>query len=1375
MGDPNAFGTLELPCCSRYGRTRMADIMHARQTELVLESTEVRGWNDVYLLGCIDRRVTLYSQQVRALNLAAALVASKRVRPRQTVLVVGAGAGGLTCAAGLHRLGVRVKVLERAHEVMPLFQQGANRWMHPRVYDWPHDGWESPRAALPVLDWGHALVGDVRSELLEGWAEFDGADGMEVLTGVTEVALGDASESERTVTWSPKGRMRPAATILAVGFGLEVPDYPEEKSYWENDDLDNDRIDARPRRWLVSGCGDGGLTDLLRLRLRGFQHDQMLERFTQDPRMAKIREEILHIESDPAMQDRSNALHDAYMGLDAPWVIDRMKESLRPQNTVFLASATADFLNRGASVLNRFLAAQLYHAGGFELRRERVKSVIREGKGYVVHFDSGRSEPFDRVVRRHGPHAALATFDEVNTAVDGDRAQRRSKPTSLDQTRTPLWEDAAFGNPPPTMSAHTSTREGPYLDKLRKRLAQLGVKSYITAKRAAAFRWPTLFTPPTNRAVDPFSDDVHPPSAFGDARELLSGRGDRVVLVAGAGLGKSTLLEALALELAARGSVPVIVPLPAFGSVAKDVRLIDFVASYVREEFQETLACAELLKHGRLTLLLDGLDELPSKQRGKVTQRIHDLSADEADARWIVALRDPALALDVRARELWLLPIDEFHLVDFFAGYLPALVASEVVETLRTKPGLLAICRIPLFATLLAGKVSRDGLAHIPSGPHVLLTELVDFMLDASRNRPDATVTLGPGVLRRAAERLAHAMLARDLVSTDASTARRMLDRDDDDVVLDELVQTGLLNRGHDVRFALPTVQEYLAGSHIVDRDRQEILQRLTGQVSRPWGQALQFALVARPDCGALMREILSEADDVFGSRVRMCGRIVSWGGRVDDDARRELGDRLGLLFRVLPEALYSLRDEVKKVIAGSFSAPLPRPIVELLATASMGYDVDELLECGDDDMVVSALERTLDTAGFSYFRAPIVSRLEAVGVRAIDVILRWARSEAALEARPRFRFVIGALLSQLARPGGLRDRLDAELRRGALPQEIAATLRMELGDEAERTQTLLSTLHHEGGGFFEAQKRLWSLECGEALWRTAVLDARTSPDARRRLLVHAIDKWDAAGRSLLGALIDDLDAPALIRVEARAALAIRGDAEAFARLTDALPSCELDVAKMWGHCLGRFDNEDAARGIDMLLGRHFSASECRELVASLSFSLRHHTLDIDLDGTGSGIKRERPHSAAARLSALELDLDSMEPLDRCQMLATLVDLGAATHARTLAEFVRELWSAGEPHEPGSNFSNVLSFAIQATGDLLGRPLLEDMVGRASWNIATAAIDALSLPLDDLDRVLGLHNTRQISDGLLLGRIHRAAMERGREITPDLLGGSAPP
>lgn len=52
----------------------------------------------IYVLGSFERRVTLYAQQVRALNLAFVLFDTGRLTPGATVAVIGGGASGLTAA-----------------------------------------------------------------------------------------------------------------------------------------------------------------------------------------------------------------------------------------------------------------------------------------------------------------------------------------------------------------------------------------------------------------------------------------------------------------------------------------------------------------------------------------------------------------------------------------------------------------------------------------------------------------------------------------------------------------------------------------------------------------------------------------------------------------------------------------------------------------------------------------------------------------------------------------------------------------------------------------------------------------------------------------------------------------------------------------------------------------------------------------------------------------------------------------------------------------------------------------------------------------------------------------------------------------------------
>ncbi len=60
----------------------------------LIQHMEVPGEPGVFVLGCFERRVTLYSQQVRALNLVHSLFAEGRLREGDRVAIVGAGRPG---------------------------------------------------------------------------------------------------------------------------------------------------------------------------------------------------------------------------------------------------------------------------------------------------------------------------------------------------------------------------------------------------------------------------------------------------------------------------------------------------------------------------------------------------------------------------------------------------------------------------------------------------------------------------------------------------------------------------------------------------------------------------------------------------------------------------------------------------------------------------------------------------------------------------------------------------------------------------------------------------------------------------------------------------------------------------------------------------------------------------------------------------------------------------------------------------------------------------------------------------------------------------------------------------------------------------------
>lgn len=260
----------------------------------------------LYLIGSLERGVTIYSQQVRAHNLAWALwdIQNKGHGQINNVAIVGGGIAGLTMAACLLCLfgrSITVTLFERSWDLCP-FQQGADvRWVHPRIYAWPHPGSRAPSASLPVLDWTEGRASDVARTVISEFSKFastfarpDG--GLTVYLGLQHFQI-EAAASK--ISWianktlrrdeffhldKPEGKSEQFDTIvLATGFGTETlsPSYPME-SYWRNEQLGQSSLDGAQRRYLISGYGDGALVDLCRLTIERFRQDTIVYELFKD-------------------------------------------------------------------------------------------------------------------------------------------------------------------------------------------------------------------------------------------------------------------------------------------------------------------------------------------------------------------------------------------------------------------------------------------------------------------------------------------------------------------------------------------------------------------------------------------------------------------------------------------------------------------------------------------------------------------------------------------------------------------------------------------------------------------------------------------------------------------------------------------------------------------------------------------------------------------------------------------------------------------------------------------------------------------------------------------------------------------------------------
>lgn len=418
----------------------------------IIEGARIVERPGAYVLGCYDSRITFYSQQVRALELAHALHHQHHVASHARIAVIGGGAGGVTIAAALAlESDATIFLYERSDVLMPLQRESRRRRLDPHIYEWPRQDAQHELAELPLLDWKSGSAVEVRDAVLREFTELRAAVGdrpvvhlSHLVTSVVPKTNGFDIHFEREGDCGAREQAQTEVDIVifAFGFGIEplrgIPNTITE-SYWRDAGVPGPEIEGNPRpRFFVSGNGDGGLIDLVAAASTAFDHSATIRAIAQRPGVRALAERLLAIDNDARAADAAGygfdfmAAYDASIGADvqALGLVDEVAGRLRPGVQLFFQTREADLMSIRTATLNRLVVYLVIKACVRDASR-RFEHIVCANvtsldppagfnqPSFLLDCD-GREIAADKIIVRRGPgrDAVRAPFEVVLDGYD---------------------------------------------------------------------------------------------------------------------------------------------------------------------------------------------------------------------------------------------------------------------------------------------------------------------------------------------------------------------------------------------------------------------------------------------------------------------------------------------------------------------------------------------------------------------------------------------------------------------------------------------------------------------------------------------------------------------------------------------------------------------------------------------------------------------------------------------------------------------------------------------------------------------------------------------------------------------------------------------
>ncbi|BAZ09447.1 signal transduction protein [Calothrix sp. NIES-4071] len=189
----------------------------------------------------------------------------------------------------------------------------------------------------------------------------------------------------------------------------------------------------------------------------------------------------------------------------------------------------------------------------------------------------------------------------------------------------------------------------------------------------------------------------------------------RLMVKGSPGSGKSMLLKHLALSYALNkldlpdNPIPVLLELHRLSDAQKSIQQ-HLTEAFERDDFpQAGDFVSQSLEQGTLMLLLDGLDEVNSKDRTGVVSQIKDLLDKYSKCRAIITCRTAVYKGEFNQevdRTLEVVEFSDQQVRLFLGSWQPDMPPEKSIEqlmlTLRDRPRIMALARNPLMLTIIA-------------------------------------------------------------------------------------------------------------------------------------------------------------------------------------------------------------------------------------------------------------------------------------------------------------------------------------------------------------------------------------------------------------------------------------------------------------------------------------------------------------------------------------------------------------------------------------------------------------------------------------------------------------------------------------------------